>query len=59
MLVKLTNIILLREGVGVCPTQAALTFYHLLGLLFDPEDGGSMFLQNTGELLPNYMVEHP
>jgi hypothetical protein len=31
----------------------------LLGLLFDPEDGGDMFLQNTGWLSTNYMVLYP
>jgi hypothetical protein len=27
---------------------------YLFGLLFDPEDGGSMFLQNVVELLLDY-----
>jgi hypothetical protein len=32
----------------------------LLGALFDPEDGSRTFLKKkTGELLLNYMVEHP
>jgi hypothetical protein len=32
----------------------------LLVLLFDPEDGGSTFLQNIGELLPGYVAAlHP
>jgi hypothetical protein len=26
---------------------------HLVGLLFNPEDGGRMFFQNTGKLLPD------
>jgi hypothetical protein len=26
---------------------------------FDPEDGGSMFLLNVGELTPHYMALHP
>jgi hypothetical protein len=26
----------------------------LLGLLFDPEDGGSIFFRNAGKLLPDY-----
>jgi hypothetical protein len=29
-----------------------------LGLLFNPEDGSSMFLQNIGELLPDYAALH-
>jgi hypothetical protein len=27
--------------------------------LFHPEDEGSMFLQNIGNDLPDYMVSHP
>jgi hypothetical protein len=44
---------------ALCRLCFLLAFYHLLGLLFDPEDGSSMFFQNTGELLPDYMVKHP
>jgi hypothetical protein len=29
------------------------------GLLFSPEDGASMFLQNAGELLPDCTLSHP
>jgi hypothetical protein len=32
---------------------------YLLGLRFEPEDGGSMFLQNIQELLSDYMALHP
>jgi hypothetical protein len=32
---------------------------YSLVLLFNPEDGGSMFLQNTGGLLQDYMSLHP
>jgi hypothetical protein len=28
----------------------------LLGLQFDPEDGDTMFLQNTDGFIPNYMA---
>jgi hypothetical protein len=31
----------------------------LLSFLFHPDDGGSMFLQNTGKLLPNCVVSLP
>jgi len=34
--------------------SSSLSFLH--GLLFYPEDEGSSLLQNTGTLLPNYMV---
>jgi hypothetical protein len=30
----------------------------LICLLFDTEDGGSTFLQNTGRFLPGYNVAH-
>jgi hypothetical protein len=42
-------------GVGTCGPQLAAS---LLNLLFDAEDGASMFLQNAGELLPELMVLH-
>jgi hypothetical protein len=32
---------------------------YLLGSLFDPEDGGSTFLQSISELLPDYMAHVP
>lgn len=31
---------------------------YLLGLLFDPEDGGSTVLRNIGKLSPQYMSPH-
>jgi hypothetical protein len=31
----------------------------LLRLLFDPDDGGNIFLWNFSKLLPDYMVLHP
>jgi hypothetical protein len=30
-----------------------------LGMLFNPEDGGSMFLKNVSKLLPHYLASHP
>jgi hypothetical protein len=33
--------------------------YLLLALLYDSEDGGSMFLQNVSKVLPDYMASHP
>jgi hypothetical protein len=29
------------------------------GLLFDPEDGGSMSLRNVNKFVPNYTASHP
>jgi hypothetical protein len=40
--------------LSLLPTSASF----LLGLFFDPEYGGDMFLQNTG-LSPNYTVLQP
>jgi hypothetical protein len=31
----------------------------LLGLLFDPEDGDSMFFRNVGKLMPDYTASYP
>jgi hypothetical protein len=32
---------------------------NLLDLLSNPEDGSRTFLQNIGELIPNYKSSHP
>jgi hypothetical protein len=34
-------------------------FWLYVGSLFEPENGPSMFLQNYGICLPNYMASHP
>jgi hypothetical protein len=31
----------------------------MLGLFFDPEDSGDMFLQNVGGISTNYTVVYP
>jgi hypothetical protein len=31
----------------------------LLGILFDPDDGGDIFLQNVGRLSTDYMTLYP
>jgi hypothetical protein len=31
----------------------------LLGILFDPEDGSSMFRPDVGKLLPDYAASRP
>jgi hypothetical protein len=36
-----------------------LLAYFLLALLFDPEDGGSIFLKKVAELLSEYTALHP
>jgi hypothetical protein len=39
--------------------KASMVSGFMLGLLFNPEDGGSTFLQNVGQLSTHYMVLHP
>jgi hypothetical protein len=39
-----------------CSTHLACC---LLSLLFDPENGGSMFFQNVGKHLPDYTESYP
>jgi hypothetical protein len=40
-------------------TASTVFVCSLLGLLFNPEDGGSMFLQNNGKLLLFYLASCP
>jgi hypothetical protein len=47
-----TGIGTLIEAIGVCK-------YLWLGLLFYPEDVGSISLQNVGKLLSDYAVSYP
>jgi hypothetical protein len=39
--------------------KSVLLATFLVGFFLDPEDGGSMFLRNVSELLPNYTASHP
>jgi hypothetical protein len=44
--------------------KMASMFWHvelggLAGLMFDPEDGRSMFLRNAGKLLPDHTASQP
>jgi hypothetical protein len=32
--------------------------FYLARVIFDPENAGSMFFQDTGKLLPDYTVSH-
>jgi hypothetical protein len=43
------------EGFACCLLLAD----YSLDLLFNPEDGGSMFLRNVSEHLPDYTASHP
>jgi hypothetical protein len=55
--------VILWDGRLCCPIEVCQCFgaYCLLlvGLFFSPEDGGSVFLQNVGELVSDYESSHP
>jgi hypothetical protein len=36
-----------------------LAYFSLFGLIFDLENGGSTFLRNVGERLPEYTASYP
>jgi hypothetical protein len=38
--------------------MAALIPFWFLSILFDPEDGDSMFLRNVGKLASDYTASH-
>jgi hypothetical protein len=44
-----------KQQIEVCLLRSS----HLLGLLFDPEDGGCMFVGNISKPLLEYMALHP
>jgi hypothetical protein len=47
------------EGRGKHSCYFCLLFAgYLLGLLFDPEDGGDTFLRKVSEFLPDYTALH-
>jgi hypothetical protein len=51
---------LLRCNSLQCDFACWLLFAdYLLGLLFNTEDGDSVFLRNVCELLPDYTASHP
>jgi hypothetical protein len=48
-----------EEHVAKSPACYMLRVGFLLGLFFDPEDGGDMFLWNVGLLSTDYKALHP
>jgi hypothetical protein len=39
--------------------EIVLASCSLLGISFDPEEGGNMFLRNIGKIIPQYMASNP
>jgi hypothetical protein len=54
-----------RYGTTHCPDLQGLLpnqtnrFSYLIGLVFDPEDGGSRFVRNVVKLVPDYAASQP
>jgi hypothetical protein len=48
-----------KHTVCVLSVEEYAYYCCLLDLLFEPEDGGSMFLRNVDELQPDYMASYP
>jgi hypothetical protein len=48
-----------KEETSMKPAAVELHAGFLLGLLFNQEDGGSVFLRNVGWLSPDYMALCP
>jgi hypothetical protein len=44
------------EGLETSDLSLPIITHALLGFLFDPEDGASMFLQNVAKHLPDYVL---
>jgi hypothetical protein len=55
----MTSIFTVKEQHKQVPKKKQVLFAtYLFGLLFNHKDRDSMFLWNTGELLPDYMALH-
>jgi hypothetical protein len=48
-----------KPGKKLARSRCMLVAGFFLGLLFNPEDGSSMFFQNIGEVLSHYTALHP